>query len=198
MVKRSTENRALLWLCSAAPATVLLFSHAETLPFRLVSLAAWLPALFLVTGWPYSSSRKGIRALVERSDISGTVTAAEVLLPGLSGTVLCSLTALLAGNTVPWQFWIIAPLFSFSTAMLLLAVEQKLQNPGRFVLLLLWMAGLSGKLSFKPLIFTEYPGTVIETSLTQGGTHPDTFILLAILLLGISGSLWYLSKRYSS
>ena len=73
MVKRSVGNVWLLWLCGFLPAAAAVISPAETLPGKLVSLTAFLPGVLLLTGWHGSRARKGLMAILFRTEGAGAV-----------------------------------------------------------------------------------------------------------------------------
>lgn len=195
MFKRSMGQGFIPWLCAAVLFTTIMVAPSGAMGERLLSLAAILPVLFLLVGWFDSRGRRGILSLVGRTGGTRRIGFTEKALPAAGGAALCMALVPLIQWPVPWQFWVVTPLFSVSFTLLLTVVERWFRYPGRFILSGLWIMGVSYDGSASPALFTEYPGSVISTARTAGGTHPDTFILVSILLLAVSGALWFFLER---
>lgn len=197
MVKRSAGNVWLLWLCGFLPAAAAVISPAETLPGKLVSLTAFLPGVLLLTGWHGSRARKGLMAILFRTEGAGAVRLSELLLPTLAGTVLGSLAGMAASFPPPWQFWLTLPLSAFAVSALIDSVERRYRDPGRFLLGLIWLYGASGSegtgRSGSLLAPFGYPGEVLFSG--EAAVHPDSFVLASLVLAGVSAGIYSLSCR---
>lgn len=199
MIRRALSKPEIHWFCGILPLLVLLLSPWNMVPGRMVSLSALLPAVFLVTGWHYSGSRKGLTALLFRTDSSGGVKASEIALPAITGTLLSSAAAIAAGWPPGWQFFLTVPLTALSFTLILSVAEERVKFPGRSILSLLWIWGISrpeGASSMEEfLAVTDYPGKVLSASPESGGTHPDSFVLASLILALVSIGLFSLSGR---
>lgn len=199
MVRRALKRSDMRWLAATLPALVLLLAPWETVPVRLVSLAAFLPSVFLLVGWFGSKSRIGLSSLLFRTERAGGLRLLEVLLPTAAGILLSALSALVVGWPPVWQFWLAAPLTSLSFTLLLTLSEEKLRFPGRSILGILWLWGISRPVQKPPvmgmLVFTEFPGEVLSASPESGGMHPDSFVLASLVLALLSLGLFSVYMR---
>jgi hypothetical protein len=193
MVKRALKRRDMPWLCGLVPAIILVLTPSGGLSGRLISAAALLPAVFLLTGWADSKSRKGIVSLLYRTDGYGSVRASEIALPAVAGSVLSSLGALVSGRAIPWQFWLTVPLTAVSFSFLLSLTERKLRYAGRSMFGLLWIYGISRPVgtggTVSALLFTDYPGGILFTLPDSGGLHPDYFVVASLFSALLSAGL---------
>ncbi len=199
MIRRASNKPELYWLCGVLPLLVLLLSPWNLISGRMVSLCALLPAVFLITGWHYSGSRTGLTTLLFRTDIEGGIKASEIALPAISGTLLSSAAAMAVGWPPAWQFFLTVPLTALSFTLLLSVTEERMKFPGRSILGLLWIWGISRPEGFQGtqevLVVTDYPGRVLFASPESGGTHPDSFVLASLILALVSIGLFSLSRR---
>jgi hypothetical protein len=196
LLNRAMKRRDLLWLCGLLPVTLLIISPANLASCRLVSLAAFLPSIFLLTGWNDSSSRIGLLALLYRTGKENRVRITEITLPALTGTLLSAVLALLVKSVPPWQFWLVTPLTATAFSFIFIKTESSGRYPGRVALALLWIWGTVNGGNPQGIsalaIFTEYPGTVLSAS-AGTGHHPDTFVLASLILVMLSVVLYSLS-----
>ncbi len=199
MIRRALSKPELYWLCGVLTLLVLLLSPWSMVPRRLVSLSAFLPAVFLITDWHYSGTRTGFMSLLFRTDSAGGIKASEVALPAMAGTLLSTAVALAVGWPPAWQFFITAPLTALSFTLLLSVTEERMKLPGRSILGLLWIWGISrpegARGTEEMLVATDYPGRVLFASPGSGGAHPDSFVLASLILALISMGLFSLSGR---
>lgn len=199
MVRRAVKENQLAWVAVFITIAGLILSHpGRALPV-LISTLAFLPAVYLVTGWEGSVWKRGLCRLVSRSGGSFSVNAAEVSLPFLSGTLLSTAVTMAAYREIPWQYWVVTPLSTLAFSLLYISSERHFRHQGRFGMALLWAAWLnlseSSSHTARLLVFTGYPGEALCCTGESGSPHPDTFILASILFLGISSGVYAWSHR---
>jgi len=182
-------------MCGLLPLSVLFISQVDLMAYRLVSLAAYIPAVFLLTGWNDSQSRRGLCSLLNRTGRENRIRITEISLPILFGTFLSYGTALLISTAPPWQFWLVTPLASAAFVLIFIRTESFMKYPGRFLMALLWIVGAGSREKLQGLkallVFTEYPAEVLSSA-PGTGPHPDTYVLASLVLVIISATLFLL------
>ncbi len=198
LINRAVKKRELHWVCGLAPVAVLILSPPGQLFQHFVSLAALLPVVFLLSGWPGSRSRRGLTAILYRTAGGRSVYITEAVLPWIAGTLLSFAVAILVDPSLPWQFWIASPFTVLGFSLLFLALEERFRYPGRGLLFLVWLYGVSRQetpgTAVKALLFTEYPGGVVAGE-CPSGMHPDSYILASLAFVLVSGGLAALFRR---
>lgn len=198
MIERAVKRRDLQWVWGLSVATVLILGSPGEFARHFVSLAAFLPVVFLLTDWPGSQNRRGLMALLCRTQGGKTVSMTELLLPWAAGTLLSSAAAIIVDPSPPWQFWLASPFTVLGFSLLFLVSENRMRHPGRAMIFLVWLYGTSRQEACgaveKVLLFTGYPGGVLVGE-CPSGTHPDTYIMASLALVIISGALAALCLR---
>lgn len=199
MVKRSSGSRGLLWICGMFPVILLILTPCDILPGRIVSLAAFLPGVFLLLGWHDSRNRNGLLSLLFRTEGTGGIRLAEAAAPALLGTILSSSAALISGFPPPWQFWLSAPLAVTAFTLVFTVTEERMKYAGRAFLSLLWIWGISRPAGLNGtgeiLVPTDYPGGVLFASVEAGGMHPDSYVVASLVFLLISAGIYSLNRK---
>lgn len=195
MVSRTLASPGIIWTTGCLPVLVLILTPVQMIPGRLVSVAAFLPSVFLLTGWTDSRERNGLTALLFRTQRLPRVRYTEIALPALGGAVLSSLVALLVKFPPPWQFWPASLMTSLAGALLLFFVEKRVRFIGRSMAGLLWIAGISGgtgRSAAADLLPSDYPGRILEVSGSHGSAHPDTLLVASMVFLAVCATLFTL------
>jgi hypothetical protein len=194
MLRRIRYRTDGMWIMAFLLGSSLAGISAGIIPWLTGLLGFGIP-LTLCFGWNSSAERQGLRRFCSRHTGAQTQLAmAETLIPAGTGALAASLAAL-AGETIPWQFWLVLPLTSIIAAALMLFLQSVLPGGATALLGLYWLwsfIGLAGEaVGITVLLVPVYPAMVMAQK--SGAPHSDGFVALSAALAG--GMMYLLLRR---
>jgi len=190
MLRQAIESGSFWWIIIGAPIAAMLLDGFSHPLLSFPSALVWGIPAALITGWPSSDSRKGLRAqLALTSAGSRAVRVPEIILPAIlssaAAMLLCYICGLYGAFFIPWQTYVIIPFSALSASALLLLLDTRMHAPGRV---------LSSLLYASPFLLQQSSGRAAEVVLPPGytlftllwgngmhtGYHADTYMALAV------------------